>query len=177
MLCLSLSHPRLFTLRLPAFSSLHLCLSWLEEGVWGQSALVLLNGWQMTKKLEAFRSWQVVVCARFFFSSSIFFCFKCFLSVCFQSSCLGSTISATSPCTHMHTHAQTHSKKSKNHTHAKTHVQVFCVLTGDRSDFVFSDWWQWEEGEEPYAHKDVFPSANYRDRLWLPVWKQVFKQL
>lgn len=117
------------------------------------------------------------VCSFFFFSSSIFFCFKCFLSVCFQSSCLGSTISATSPCTHMHTHAQTHSKKSKNHTHAKTHVQVFCVLTGDRSDFVFSDWWQWEEGEEPYAHKDVFPSANYRDRLWLPVWKQVFKQL
>lgn len=77
-------------------------------------------------------------------------------------------------CHLQYTHTHTH---SKNHTHAKTHVQVFCVLIGDRSDFVFSDWWQWEEGEEPYAHKDVFPSANYRDRLWLPVWKQVFKQL
>lgn len=34
--------------------------------------------------------------------------------------------------------------------------KFFCVLIGDGSDFVFSDWWQWEEGEEPLAHKDVF---------------------
>lgn len=41
---------------------LPLRLLWLRGGVWGQSALVLLNGWQMTEKLEAFCSWQVRVC-------------------------------------------------------------------------------------------------------------------
>lgn len=56
MLRLSLSHLFLFPLHLPSSSSLHLRLLWLEGGVWGQSALVLLNGWQMTEKLEAFRS-------------------------------------------------------------------------------------------------------------------------
>lgn len=83
----SFSHPCVFP-PLP----LHLCLLWLKGGVWGQSALVLLNGWQMTEKLEAFRSWQVVVRARF---PPLFFCFKCFLSVGFQSNCLCNTISAT----------------------------------------------------------------------------------
>lgn len=73
MLCLSL--PSFLSSRLPSSSSLHLCLLWFEGGVWGQSALVLLNGWQMTEKLEAFRSWQVVVCARFspFFLLQMFF--------------------------------------------------------------------------------------------------------
>lgn len=99
------------------------------------------------------------VCAFFFLPSSVssffFFCSKCFLSVCFQSSCLGSTISAASP------RAQTHA-----HTRRKTHGDDACALIGDRSDFVFSDWWQWWGGEEePFTHKDVFPSANYRDRL------------
>lgn len=47
----SFSHPCVFP-PLP----LHRCLLWLKGGVWGQSALVLLNGWQMTEKLEAFRS-------------------------------------------------------------------------------------------------------------------------
>lgn len=65
------------------------------------------------------------------------------------------------------THARRHA-----HTRAlritrmrKYMCRFLCVLAGDGSDFVFSDWWQWEEGEEPFTHKDVFPSANYRDRL------------
>lgn len=80
------------------FFPLPLCLLWLRGGVWGQSALVLLNGWQMTEKLEAFCSWQVRVCVRAHFfplPSFLFSCFKCFSSVGFQSSCLGSTIGAT----------------------------------------------------------------------------------
>ncbi len=173
MLCLSLSHPRLFPLRLPSFSSLHLCLSWLEEGLWGPSALVLLNGWQMTKKLEAFRSWQVVVCARFFFSPPFFLLQMFFVSL--FSVKLSRQHNKCNRCARAHTHTHTHTLRI---THMQKHMcRFFCVLIGDRSDFVFSDWWQWEEGEEPLAHKDVFPSANYRDRLWLPVWKQVFKQL
>lgn len=82
------------------------------------------------------------VCAIFFSPFLCFFffffsCSKCFLSVCFQSSCLGSAISAASP------RAQTHA--GENARRPYVHVRG-CVLIGDGSDFVFSDWWQWGGG-------------------------------
>lgn len=86
------------------------------------------------------------VCAFFFslppfllFLFFLFFCSKCFLSVCFQSSCLGSTISAASP------RAQTHAHTRRKTMRARACVRA-CALIGDRSDFVFSDWWQWWGG-------------------------------
>lgn len=132
-------------------SSLHLRLLWLEGGVWGQSALVFLNGWQMTEKLEAFRSWQVVVCAHFF----PFFCFKCFLSVCFSQ--------AVSAATGARTHIITIIRVQK-------HVQVFACARRRQIWFCVLRFVAVGGGR-----RAVFPSANCRDRLWLPVWKQFFK--
>lgn len=164
MLLLSISHPCLFPLCLPSSSSLHLgsLVAWRRSVGADRSRLV--------KRLADDRKIRGIslltgccVCV----SPPLFFCFKYFLSVCFQSSCLHSTISETGART----------RNTHRITPAEIMRRFFCVLIGDRSDFEFSDWWQWEEVEEPLAHKDVFPSANYRDRLWLPVWKQSFKQL
>lgn len=61
------------------------CVNGQGENWGGRNAPLLLNCWQMTEKLEAFCSWQVVV---------FLFCFKWFVSVCFQSSCLSLTMHA-----------------------------------------------------------------------------------
>lgn len=108
------------------FSSLHLCLLWLEEGVWGQSALVLLNGCQMTKKLEAFRSWQVVVCARFFFPSAIFFLLQMFFVSLFSVK-LSRQHNKCSRFTHVRRHAHTHAHY-ESHTCVNT-CAGFCVFS------------------------------------------------
>lgn len=91
-----------------------------------------------------------------------FFCSKCFLSVCFQSSCLGSTISATGPRTQ--THGEEKTRTGMMSVHAPACV---CVCVIGETDLILCSriGGNGGEEEEPFTHKDVFPSANYRDRL------------
>lgn len=122
MLCLSLSHPCLF---LP--SPLLFLPPSLSLVVWRRS--VGAERSRLVKRLADDRKIRGIslltgccVCARF---SPLFFCFKCFLSVCFQSSCLGSTIKCNR-CTRIHT--RSHAPKL---TQMQKHMCRFCcVLIG-----------------------------------------------
>lgn len=124
MLCLSFSSPspRLF---LPPYLSL---VTWRRSV--GAERSCLVKRLPDDKKIRGI-SLLTGCCVRtlllffFFLFPPFFFCFKCFLSVSFQSSCLSSTMSAAGSGTHTYMHA-------KSHTHVKTHVQFFFFLVSHR---------------------------------------------